>query len=835
MRPWRWTDLAVMLALAAIYFVAARIGLRLAFVAEQVTVVWPPTGIALAAILVFGMRIWPGIYLGAFITNVTVNATAPAALGMALGNTLEAVTGAWLLQRVAFDNSLGRIKDVFAFVVFGVLLATTVSATLGPISLCLARVQHWSAYWNLWMVWWLGDAVGALVVAPFVLTWASERFDRRDSDTVVEATALLLALLTIGSVVFGIFFPGVTADHPLEYAVFPLVIWAALRFGQRGTSAVIVITSVLAILGTVRGLGPFSRVAIHESLILLQVFMAAVAATGLVLGAAMNERNRADRRRSVDQAVTHILAESMSLETATPRVLQTVCESLGWDVGGLWRVDHDGHVLRCLEIWHRPICACPDFEEMSRRMVFEKGSGLPGRVWANGQPMWIADVTRDSNFPRAPIADREGLHAAFAFPILLGNEVFGVIEFFSCEIRAPDLPVLQMFAAVGSQIGQFIERKRSEAALQDADRRKDEFLAMLAHELRNPLAPIRNALEILKHSPGDEAAAAPARDMMQRQLQHLVRLVDDLLDVSRIMRGRIDLHKETVDLATIITRAVEQSRPLLDAEGHHLAIDLPEQPVHLHGDLLRLAQVFANLLNNAAKYSERGGHIGIKGSMDGKELVVRVTDDGIGMSRDLVPHVFELFVQSDRSMARSQGGLGIGLTLVKRLVEMHDGSVSAHSAGPGLGSEFTVRLPVLAATAAHAPAGDGDAASRKASARGRRILVVDDNVDAAESLSVLLRMKGHSVATAHDGPEALSQAESFSPEVVLLDLGLPGMNGYDVARDLRRKPGRDKLTVVAITGYGQEEDRRRSQEAGIDHHLVKPVDPGELHALLTPV
>jgi CheY-like chemotaxis protein/two-component sensor histidine kinase len=372
------------------------------------------------------------------------------------------------------------------------------------------------------------------------------------------------------------------------------------------------------------------------------------------------------------------------------------------------------------------------------------------------------------------------------------------------------------------------ERKRAEAALQERDRRKDEFLATLAHELRNPLAPLVNGLAILRRG-ADPATAERARGVMERQLAHMVRLIDDLLDVARITQGKLLLRREAVGLASVIQSAIEASRPLIERAQHHLSVTLPASPLILHGDPTRLAQAFSNLLTNAAKYTDPGGQIWLGAEQQGGEVVVRVRDSGIGIPAAHLPGIFDMFSQVTAALERSQGGLGIGLSLVRGLIELHGGSVAARSEGPGMGSEFSVRLPLLLgpAQAAEAP-GSGEVPSPPR----RRVLVVDDNVDAAESLAAMLQLSGHSVEIAHDGRQAAQAAEASHPDVVLLDIGLPEMNGYEVARYIRERPwGRD-LVLVALTGWGQEEDRRRSAEAGFDHHLTKPVAPAAIEQLL---
>jgi PAS domain S-box-containing protein len=371
--------------------------------------------------------------------------------------------------------------------------------------------------------------------------------------------------------------------------------------------------------------------------------------------------------------------------------------------------------------------------------------------------------------------------------------------------------------------------REAEQSLREADRRKDEFLATLAHELRNPLAPIHSGLQILHMAGTDRSAAAQVLQMLDRQVNHLVRLVDDLMEVARVTRGRIELRKELVDLGALLVTAVETSRPLIEAARHELTVNVPAEPVTVLADSVRLAQIVANLLNNAAKYTETGGHISLSANREGDQAVISVRDTGMGIPVDVLPRVFDLFSQGDRTYQRGQGGLGIGLTLVRTLVELHGGSVAAASEGPGRGSEFIVRLPLSA---------DGEqrredsSVEREAIFKSQRFLVVDDNRDAAESLTVLLRGLGAAVATAGDGRGALDALEAYRPSVLLLDIGMPGMDGLEVARRVRQQPNGRALTVIALSGWGQDEDRRRSREAGIDYHLVKPVDLDELARLL---
>jgi signal transduction histidine kinase len=376
------------------------------------------------------------------------------------------------------------------------------------------------------------------------------------------------------------------------------------------------------------------------------------------------------------------------------------------------------------------------------------------------------------------------------------------------------------------------QQKRAEETLKEADRRKDEFLAMLAHELRNPLAPIRTALEVERQPGADHTAITRARETMARQLSNMVRLIDDLLDVSRITKGKVELRRERVELAAVLGTAIETSRPLIEAGRHELKTTLPTTPVWLDADPTRLAQVVSNLLNNAAKYTPEGGSIRLSAAVTpgpkGKWVEIRVADNGTGIPPDVLPRMWDMFAQADRTIGRSQGGLGIGLTLVKWLVELHGGAVHAWSGGKGQGSEFIVRLPVTEAT--DVPRDHTTSKAQKSPTR--RILVVDDNVDGRETMAMLLELSGHAVRTAEDGPSALRVADEFRPDVILLDIGLPGMDGYQVAQQIRANPALHQVRLIALTGWGQDSDRERSQHAGFDLHLVKPVDPVALSQVL---
>ncbi|HEY4772142.1 MAG TPA: response regulator [Steroidobacteraceae bacterium] len=404
------------------------------------------------------------------------------------------------------------------------------------------------------------------------------------------------------------------------------------------------------------------------------------------------------------------------------------------------------------------------------------------------------------------------------------------LEALNCTLRQANAELEQANRALQAEIA---VRARAETALKDADRAKDEFLAILAHELRNPLAPIRNAVEIMRRRPLEDPQLVWARDLVERQLGHLARLVDDLLDVSRITRGAITLAREPVLVHTVLLRALETIQPMIERHTHELLIDMGEQQLEVEGDLIRLTQALSNLLNNAVKYTEAGGRIKVTVSREENLVAIRVQDSGVGISPELLPRLFNLFTQAATTTDRAQGGLGIGLALVRRLVEMHGGTVAAHSEGENRGSEFVVRLPLLAQSARcrWPPAATAEMRDRPPP---RRILVVDDNADSLDSLAALLRCEGHEVYTAADGLEALARAALCRPEIALLDLGMPKLDGVQLGRRIRAEPWGRAMTLIALTGWGQETDRKRTQAAGFDAHLIKPLDMGALAPYLLP-
>jgi signal transduction histidine kinase/DNA-binding response OmpR family regulator len=551
------------------------------------------------------------------------------------------------------------------------------------------------------------------------------------------------------------------------------------------------------------------------------------------------------RRSNFLARASRELGASLDLEESMRRLLQLVVPQMGQFAIALAR-DGDGEGGEFVMVSSgrgrgTPLASIRSFDSLSPAVAAPLR-----RVLEDGQPI---DVELADPLPESD-NDPE-LRSALALPLRTGQRLVGA---FLLATRSPasesaptafdprdasllmELAGRAAMAIDNASLYQSLQReigrsRQAEERLQDANRRKDEFLAMLSHELRNPLAPIRTAAEVIRRVAPPDPTLRLARDVIDRQVAHLVRLVDELLDVSRISEGKIALKKESIELGQVIKHSIETARPLIDSRKQKLVISLPFMPVRMHGDYARLAQVIGNLLTNASKYTQEGGRIEVSASASGGEAVIVVRDNGTGIDTRLLPRVFELFVQGERSLDRSQGGLGVGLTLVQRIVELHQGRVEATSDGAGRGSEFRVILPCIASVGADSPSGPQPAAAPR-NVSGRRVLVVDDNADAADSIAAYLRLEGHVVKTATDGHEALECMQVFAPQVVVLDIGLPGVSGYEVARKLREDGSTRDALLIAVTGYGQKEDRVRAAESGFDCHFVKPADPRDIQATI---
>jgi PAS domain S-box-containing protein len=532
-------------------------------------------------------------------------------------------------------------------------------------------------------------------------------------------------------------------------------------------------------------------------------------------------RSRTERLRLLSEAAG-ILLSTADAATMLRRLFDKIGPYFGLDSYLNYMVDEGSGSLRLA-------CAAgvsPHTDPDPSEVQF--GQAVCGKVALHREPIHAMRI-QQSDDPMVQPAKPLGIRAYSCHPLLSDGRLLGTLSFASRTREEFDADELIFFGTICQYLSAAYERLRLLEKLREADLRKDEFLATLAHELRNPLAPLINALEIMKRAQGEPAVLGQALQTMDRQLAQVTRLVEDLLDVSRITRNMIALRRRQVTLAAILHDATEMCRPLADAAGVTVDVSLPETPVVLDADSLRLTQVFANLLNNACKYTPSGGRVCVRAERQGSQVRVSVRDTGEGIPSDRLQAIFNMFSQIEGSLERSRGGLGIGLTLARRLTELHGGTIEAHSEGPGHGSEFVVVLPTVAAQQELPEPPPGDASSH---GQSRRVLVVDDNRDSADSLAMLLRMSGHDARVAHDGLEAIAAGARFRPEVVLLDIGLPGLTGYDTCRRMRGEPWGCDITFVAITGWGNDRDRSRSREAGFDHHLVKPIDFGELSELL---
>jgi two-component system, cell cycle sensor histidine kinase and response regulator CckA len=468
---------AFIFVLAVLYFCAGSFGLSLAHVHPSASAVWPPSGIALAAILLWGYRLWPGIFLGAFAVNIAAVGSVVTALSIAAGNTLEVILGATLVFRFANGpNAFEQTKNILKFILLAGILSTAVGAMIGVTSLSLGGLAQWDDLFNIWLTWWLGDAVGNLIVGSLLVLWVTQPLLPIKAVQLLEAAGLLLMLVLVGWLLFLTKIPS-----GLEYFALVPLLWAALRFGRRGAVTSAFAMSAVALWGTLRGLGPFVTSDPNQSLLLLQVFMATVTVTSLVMASVILERRRFEQRLRIKDAVSRILAESPSMTDAAPKIIQVMCETGDWEVGAIWNVDRSLNELGCINFWSLPSGDVPEFEALTRKTKFLPGVGLPGRVWSSGDPAWITDVTKDNNFPRASVAAKEGLHAGIGFPIKLADEVVGVMECFSREIGEPDNDFLEMAGDIGAQLGQFMERKRAEDALRESESRLQ--VAMAAGEM----------------------------------------------------------------------------------------------------------------------------------------------------------------------------------------------------------------------------------------------------------------------------------------------------------------------------------------------------------------
>ncbi|HEV2828096.1 MAG TPA: PAS domain S-box protein [Pyrinomonadaceae bacterium] len=561
------------------------------------------------------------------------------------------------------------------------------------------------------------------------------------------------------------------------------------------------------------------------------------------------ERKRTESRLALQYAVTRILSESVEVREGAEKILQAACKELDWEVGVLWKVDHQEGVLRCLEICHATSRATPDFDHATRTFVFKKGVGLPGRIWETANSYWIDNVVTDPSFPRAPVALREGLRGAFGFPILVGSEVWGVIEFFSQEIREADDDLMRLASGIGGQIGQFTQRKRAEAEraellereraaradAEKANRLKDEFLATLSHELRTPLNAVIGWSRMLGSGRLDGENSKHALQVIERNAWAQKQIIEDILDVSRVITGKLQLNRGPVDLVAVVDAALDAVRPAMEAKEIKIETIIDASLRMISGDPDRLQQVVWNVLSNAAKFTPKGGSVEISVNQTETHVLIQVMDSGPGIDPDFLPHVFERFRQGDGSTTRTHGGLGLGLAIVRHLVELHGGTIAVENRKDDEGTIFTIRLPLPSGelrneTLASADAAFKDAQPDQPNLDGLHVLIVEDETDALDLITVELAQHGAKVKGVTNAEEALAALGQEKFDVLISDIGMPKMDGYELIRRIRKQEqGTDsRLPAVALTAYARVQDRMQAIMAGFSTHVAKPVEANEL-------
>jgi PAS domain S-box-containing protein len=748
----------------------------------------------LAACILWGSWVCPAVFAGAFLANVTTYGSFATALAIALGNTVEALLGAYLVRHFAgAEKAFDRSRNTFRFVFLAAIISTTFSATIGVTSLCLGGYASWSRYALIWFTWWLGDATGDLIITPLLILWANNpRLDYARQQA-FEASLLIGTLVLIGLVVFGGFLPVLLPPFPHVFVFIPILLWAAFRFGRRETATASFILSIIATVGMATGAGPFSHWGTNEDLLLMQVFVVVIVTSLLTVSVEVEERSRLDQVRwrlaaivqSSEDAIIAITPDGLitSWNAAAERMYGfSAAEAVGQPVTIIIPPDRVSETAEVIARINRDETIDP-FETTRLRengTLVDISLSLSAIKDDDGRIIGASKIARDITQLRRARHEREEL---------LESE------------------------------------RQARQASERANRAKDEFLAMLSHELRNPLHAISLASQLLANPKSLEKA----RSIIARQMKHVLRLLDDLLDTARVTSGRIVLTRRPLNLAVSVEESIESLREDGQIGRHILETEL--ESVWVDADPDRLAQIVTNLVSNAVKYTPTGGKIWV--SVRGREkAVIQVQDNGSGIELDFLPHVFDLFARGALDLQRSPGGLGIGLTLVKRIAELHGGHVAVASDGPGLGSTFTVELPRIAAPETFGQERNG---RPKSEIKPCRILLIEDNDDAREPLRALLEASGHEVYDATEGPGGVEKAMAIRPDIALIDLGLPGFDGYEVASRIRSAPECARTVLIALSGYGRDGYQTKGDRAGFHAYLVKPVDIDELQNVIARV
>ena len=668
--------LGLSLLVAIVYFLGAELGLSLATVHENVTPVWPPTGIAIAALLIFGSRVWPGIFVGALVANLLTSIPVASALGIATGNTLEALVAWFLLQRFkSWDKSFGSVRDVLRFVVYAAVLAPLVSATIGSLSVCLGDSARWNDFWWLWLTWWMGDGFGALIVSPLLLSWSSSRqIDPRDMP---ELGSLFVLLIIVVLIVFAGWFPGPVKTYPLAYLALPCLLWAAVKFDQRIVTSAIVLIAGVAVWGAKHGYGPFFQANENVGLLLLISFVGTSTLMTLLVAAVTTERRRAEDEK---------WRLASQLELHRKRVEDIVAHV----PGVVW------------EAWGKPNAANQRIDFVSSHV--EKMLGYSEEEWLSTPNFWLTivhpdDKERAAAEAAAIFASGKGGSSRFRWMHKDGHEVW--VEAQSIVVCDESGPVgmrgvtMDITAAVKAEIERADLLKRESHARQQAEeasRLKEEFLATVSHELRTPLNAVVGWSRLLRTGQLDADGKLHAVEVIERNAAAQRQIIEDLLDVSRIVTGKLRISTQPVDLLLVIHAAIDAVRPAAEAKEIKIVTHVEAPDVIVRADIERLQQVFWNLLANAVKFTPTGGVVDVYLERNDSLAEIRIEDTGPGVPADFLPHIFERFSQADGSSTRKHGGLGLGLAIVRHLVELHGGTVSAANRDKG-GAILTIRLP----------------------------------------------------------------------------------------------------------------------------------------------
>ena len=916
-------QLLIVLTVAAVYFAAAKLGLTFAFLHSHVSPIWPPTGIAIAAVLLFGYRAWPGIFIGALFANAYAPVTIPVAAVIAAGNTIEAVLTVVLLRAIAFDPSFNRARDVFKFVL-AAGLCTVVSATIGTLALCITQSAAWNQFAVLWFTWWLGDLAGAVTVAPLLITWYIGSGIPLIGVRFVEICLLTLLLSVAAIATFGGSSPAPIHYYPLTRLIVPFLLWAAFRLGQRGVTLAIALLSGFAIWGTLSGAGPFVGSTPDESLKILQLFLASNAVTFLFLAAVVEERRHAEEARRAREEELWMITET------TPVMLVRCSSDLRYVFVNRSYAQMLGREPR--EIIGKPIVEIvgaegfevirPYIEKVLNGEILEYESEVPIegvgtrflRVTyrpelneANETVGWIASLTDITESKRA----EEGLRLLASIVEstedgIIGKDLNGIITSWNAAAERlygytaqeiigkpmsvlvpsdrPDeetqlqgrlnrgeridhyetlrvakdgreVPVSLTVSPIkdgnGNVIGSskiardITDRKRAEAEresllqrehaarsqAEEANRVKDEFLATLSHELRTPLNAILGWASLFRGGQLSGKDADNAMEIIERNAKVQSQLIESVLDVSRIVSGKLQLDVRPLQLSAVIKAALDSIRPAADAKNMSVRVMTNSDEPLVFGDPNRLQQVVWNLLSNAVKFSPAGSEVTVKLQSDASEVHIVVKDSGQGIADHFLPHVFDRFRQADSSTTRKHGGLGLGLAIVRHLVELHGGSVTVESDGEGKGATFTVSLPALRkdiGTNGHSGAQLDGVAESELTLAGLKILIVEDQPDARELLKEMLLTHDADVKAAVSAAEALDVVREWQPQVVVSDISMPDVDGYTFIRRLRELGPCGGIPAIAVTAHAHAEDRERALTAGFQSHLSKPVELSDL-------